>query len=129
MANKTFSFELQQFDCRLPSVEAAAWGQEQGAARLVSKRSSQEYRVTYRIERLRDERGSSFTPMILSCEPAMPFSFVLPLLRLESRKYLCAHDEQAETLRSPNVGIICGGRANHCCGQSEKRMLMQDRNC
>ncbi len=62
MANKTFSFELQQFDCRLPSVEAAAWGQEQGAARLVSKRSSQEYRVTYRIERLRDERGSSFTP-------------------------------------------------------------------
>jgi len=39
----------------------------------------------------------------------MPFSFVLPLLRLESRKYLCAHDEQAETLRSPNVGIICGG--------------------
>ena len=33
----------------------------------------------------------------------MPFSFVLPLLRLESRKYLCAHDEQAETLRSPNV--------------------------
>jgi len=64
VANKTFSFELQQFDCRLPSVEAAAWGQEQGAARLVSKRSSQEYRVTYRIERLRDERGSSFTPLI-----------------------------------------------------------------
>lgn len=31
MANKTFSFELQQFDCRLPSVEAAAWGKSKSS--------------------------------------------------------------------------------------------------
>jgi hypothetical protein len=48
--------ELEHFECSLPSVNAVLHtGNEEGVARLVSKRSRQEYRVAYRLEQITDE--------------------------------------------------------------------------
>ena len=48
--------ELEYFECSLPSVNTVARsGKEEGVARLVSKRSRQEYKVAYRLEQITDE--------------------------------------------------------------------------
>ena len=48
--------ELEHFECSLPSVNTVARsGKEEGVARLVSKRSRQEYKVAYRLEQITDE--------------------------------------------------------------------------
>src|SRR5438128_10840533 len=47
--------ELEQFECSLPSVNAVLHtGKEEGVARLVSKRSRQEYKVGDRLQETTD---------------------------------------------------------------------------
>jgi len=59
--------ELEQFECSLPSVNAVLHtGKEEGVARLVSKRSRQEYRVAYRLEQITDEPHLAPTSPIIT---------------------------------------------------------------
>ena len=59
--------ELEQFECSLPSVNAVLHtGKEEGVARLVSKRSRQEYKVAYLLEQITDEPHLAPTGRIIT---------------------------------------------------------------
>jgi hypothetical protein len=67
LSKQDAQIELEQFECSLPAVDTVAHaGKEEGVAQLVFKGSSQEYRVAYRLEQIRDEPHLSPTPAIVT---------------------------------------------------------------